>query len=167
MSHQNLRSVKCVPHAWSDVQASAHSNPVFVMHAAGMPISCSLGVTLCLHSCVSVQAGVRCRDFKQAIQGAFFTDRQFNYQLTADEACKLCDMFSKSATKRLYQVSTVAQPVLDCNPSAISNAMHCVPFQCSVRPAQALTLLSCALRNLYLCLDMWNVGMNKQWQISV
>ncbi len=88
---------------------------------------------------------MRCRDFKQAIQGAFFTDRQFNYQLTADEARRLCDMFSKSATKRLYQVSivaqpatkrmyqvsTVAQPVLDCNPSAISNAMHCVPFRCS------------------------------------
>lgn len=47
------------------------------------------------------------RDFKQAIQGAFFTDRQFNYQLTADEARKLCDMFSKSATKRLYQASAV------------------------------------------------------------
>jgi len=46
-----------------------------------------------------------CRDFKQAIQGAFFTDKQFNYQLTAGEARKLCDMFSKSATQRLYQVS--------------------------------------------------------------
>ena len=48
---------------------------------------------------------VACRDFKQAVQGAFFTDRQFNYQLTADEARKLCEMFSKSATKRLYQVN--------------------------------------------------------------
>ncbi|KAL0053443.1 hypothetical protein WJX82_005839 [Trebouxia sp. C0006] len=45
------------------------------------------------------------RDFKPAIQGAFFTDRQFNYQLTADEARRLCEMFSKSATNRLYQAS--------------------------------------------------------------
>ena len=82
---------------------------------------------------MSVQADVRCRDFKQAIQGAFFTDRQFNYQLTADEARRLCDMFSKSASKRLYQVSTVAQPVLDCNPSAISSTMHCLLFQCAAQ----------------------------------
>lgn len=51
------------------------------------------------------------------VAGSFFTDRQFNYQLTADDVCKLCDMFSKAATKHLYQFSTVAQSVLQGNPS--------------------------------------------------
>lgn len=48
------------------------------------------------------------RDFKQAIAGAFFTEKQFNYQLTRTEARRLCEMFSKSAGRRLYQAT--AQP---------------------------------------------------------
>ena len=93
-----------------------------------------------------------------------FTDRQFNYQLTAEEARRLCDMFSKSATKRLYQFSTVAQPVLRLQNSAISSVMHYMSFQCSVRPAQALTLHHWPSRYLYLCLHMWNVGMMQSGQ---
>ncbi|DBA85703.1 TPA: hypothetical protein ACH3X1_005274 [Trebouxia sp. C0004] len=58
------------------------------------------------------------RDFKQAVQGAFFTDRQFNYQLTADEARKLCDMFSKLATKRLYQAQLGTHPSRRPSPSS-------------------------------------------------
>lgn len=38
------------------------------------------------------------------MEGAFFTDKQFTYQLTKDEARRLCEMFSKTATKRLYEV---------------------------------------------------------------
>ncbi|KAL3146674.1 hypothetical protein ABBQ32_000902 [Trebouxia sp. C0010 RCD-2024] len=48
------------------------------------------------------------RDFKEAIHEAFFTDRQFNYQLTASEARKLCNMFSRSAAKRLFEAQPAA-----------------------------------------------------------
>ena len=57
-------------------------------------ISCSL---------VIFPVGMVCREFKSAIAGAFFTDKQFNYQLTHGEAQRLCKMFSSSAAKRLFE----------------------------------------------------------------
>ena len=130
------------------VQSSIACTPS-VHNSRSKPIVCFLGLQIVpafLHVSPTIRGkSMSCRDFKPAIQGAFFTDRQFNYQLTADEARRLCEMFSKSATNRLYQVSTVAQPatnhlyqvctvaqpVLDCNQPAISNTMHCMLFRCS------------------------------------
>ena len=66
------------------------------------------------------------REFKSAIQGAFFTDKQFNYQLTADEARKLCNMFSKSAARRLYEVQVLLLPAIQHTVSCIVSRIDAV-----------------------------------------
>lgn len=38
------------------------------------------------------------------MEGAFYSDKQFTYQLTREETRSLCMLFSRAATKRLYEV---------------------------------------------------------------
>ena len=87
----------------------------------------------CKDSELEYQSGLY-RDFKSAIQGAFFTDKQFNYQLTAEEARKLCTMFSKSAARRLYVVQlllpTATQHTLV---DAVVDVKHGYSMGCSRR----------------------------------